>query len=60
MNQPSPQPAPDLAELRRQLEAALRVYPQLRQGLTAALADIRRAQGEPVVTRQERRRNGLR
>lgn len=46
---------PSLAELRAQLEAAAHAYPQLRQGLGAALADVRRALGEDVPRRQDRR-----
>jgi hypothetical protein len=51
--------APSLAELRQHLESAALAYPELRQGLGAALADVRRALGESVPTRDERRR-GLR
>jgi hypothetical protein len=51
--------APTLAELRQQLEAAAQAYPQLRQGLGAALAEVRRVQGEAVPRRTDRRR-GLR
>lgn len=53
------QPLP-LPELRAQLEAAALAYPELRQGLGAALAALRRALGEELPTRTERRRAGLR
>jgi hypothetical protein len=52
--------APSLVELRQQLEAAALAYPELRQGLGAALADLRRALGEDVPTRDVRRRSGIR
>jgi hypothetical protein len=48
-------PAPSLAELRTQIEAAVRAYPELRCELRAALAGVRRALGERVPTRAERR-----
>jgi hypothetical protein len=47
--------APSLAELRAQIEAARDAYPDLRCELSAALAGVRRAQGETVPTRAERR-----
>lgn len=55
--------APDLATLHAQVEAAYRAYPELRQGLGAALAQLRRALGEPALPRlpRDRRRvDGLR
>jgi hypothetical protein len=51
-------PPPSLAELRAQIEAARDAYPELRCELSAALAGVRRALGERVPTRAERR--GLR
>lgn len=48
-----------LDELRAHLEAAALAYPALRCELIAALTATRRALGEPVPTRRERR-TGLR
>jgi hypothetical protein len=56
-------PAPSLAELQAQLRAALVAYPELRRGLSAALADLERAQGgaRTELARRDRRRvDGLR
>jgi hypothetical protein len=56
---PNPRPpTPSLTELRAQIEAAVQAYPELRCELRAALAGVRRALGETVPTRAERR--GLR
>jgi hypothetical protein len=55
---PNQRPAPSLAELRAQLTAARDAYPALRCELSAALVSVRRALGETVPTRAERR--GLR
>lgn len=46
---------PSLDDLREQLEAAHNAYPALRQGIGAALTAIRRAQGESIPTREDRR-----
>jgi len=51
--------APSLPELRATLEAALRAYPELRQGLAHGLASVQRALGAPPPPpRRDRRRAG--
>ena len=55
----TPAAPPSLAELRAQLEAATQAYPELRCELVAALTAVRRASGEAVPTRRQRR-GGLR
>lgn len=55
-----PTGAPSLAELRAVVEAGLAAHPELRQGLGAALAELRRAMGEEVPDRRTRRGSGLR
>jgi hypothetical protein len=55
-------PPISLTELRDQLRQALVTYPELRQGLGAALAQLTRVLGEepPPPPRRDRRRSGLR